>query len=176
MFRESMDEDEGMFFVFESGSSQRFWMKNTRIPLDIGYISSDGVLIEIHKGKPYDLSGVPSHSNDIKFVLELNAGAYKSLEFVLGIEFLSWKYPICLNPGNSTQLIITFQTNFYSYPFGFFFCQFHASRSMVTRSYCDSQSINFFANSGFAQASVTSPERRGANSKGIDKLFAASKA
>ena len=69
MFRESMDEEEGMFFVFESGSSQRFWMKNTRIPLDIGYISSDGVLIEIHKGKPYDLSGVPSHSNDIKFVL-----------------------------------------------------------------------------------------------------------
>ena len=84
MFRESMDEDEGMFFVFESGSSQRFWMKNTRIPLDIGYISSDGVLIEIHKGKPYDLSGVPSHSNDIKFVLELNAGAYKKLGIRLG--------------------------------------------------------------------------------------------
>ena len=84
MFRESMDEEEGMFFVFESGSSQRFWMKNTRIPLDIGYISSDGVLIEIHKGKPYDLSGVPSHSNDIKFVLELNAGAYKKLGVRLG--------------------------------------------------------------------------------------------
>ena len=84
MFRESMDEEEGMFFVFESGSSQRFWMKNTRIPLDIGYISSDGVLIEIHKGKPYDLSGVPSHSNDIKFVLELNAGAYKKLGIRLG--------------------------------------------------------------------------------------------
>ena len=84
MFRESMDEQEGMFFVFESGSSQRFWMKNTRIPLDIGYISSDGVLIEIHKGKPYDLSGVPSHSNDIKFVLELNAGAYKKLGIRLG--------------------------------------------------------------------------------------------
>ena len=33
MFRESMALNEGMLFVFEKGTSQRFWMKNTRIPL-----------------------------------------------------------------------------------------------------------------------------------------------
>ncbi len=84
MFREFIGEDEGMLFVFKEGSAQRFWMKNTRIPLDIGYISTSGELLEVHKAKPYDLSGVPSRSKDIKFVLELNAGAYKKLGIPIG--------------------------------------------------------------------------------------------
>jgi uncharacterized membrane protein (UPF0127 family) len=88
MFRESMATNEGMLFIFKEGTSQRFWMKNTRIPLDIGYLSSSGVLLEIHKAKPHDTSGVPSRSNDIKFVLELNAGAYKKLGISIGSKVL----------------------------------------------------------------------------------------
>ena len=84
MFRNSLKENEGMLFVFKEGSGQRFWMKNTRIPLDIGYLSTSGVLLEVHKAKPYDLSGVPSRSQDIKFVLELNAGGYKKLGIKIG--------------------------------------------------------------------------------------------
>jgi len=84
MFRESMALNEGMLFVFEKGASQRFWMKNTRIPLDIGYLSSSGVLLEIHKAKPFNTSGVASKSNDIKFVLELNADAYRKLGISIG--------------------------------------------------------------------------------------------
>ena len=84
MFRNSLKENEGMLFVFKEGSGQRFWMKNTRIPLDIGYLSTSGVLLEVHKAKPYDLSGVPSRSQDIKFVLELNEGGYKDLGIKIG--------------------------------------------------------------------------------------------
>ena len=84
MFRNSLKENEGMLFVFKEGSGQRFWMKNTRIPLDIGYLSTSGVLLEVHKAKPYDLSGVPSRSHDIKFVLELNEGGYKKLGIKIG--------------------------------------------------------------------------------------------
>ena len=84
MFRETMGLQEGMLFIFQTGTEQSFWMKNTRIPLDIGYFSSDGELLELHKAKPHDLSGVPSHSKDIKFVLELNAGAYKKLGITIG--------------------------------------------------------------------------------------------
>ena len=84
MFRNSLKENEGMLFVFKEGTGQRFWMKNTRIPLDIGYLSTSGVLLEVHKAKPYDLSGVPSRSHDIKFVLELNAGGYKKLGIKIG--------------------------------------------------------------------------------------------
>ena len=84
MFRESMALNEGMLFVFEKGTSQRFWMQNTRIPLDIGYLSPSGVLLEIHKAKPFDTSGVPSRSNNIKFVLELNADGYRKLGISIG--------------------------------------------------------------------------------------------
>ena len=49
MFRETMGLQEGMLFIFKTGTEQFFWMKNTRIPLDIGYFSSDGELLELHK-------------------------------------------------------------------------------------------------------------------------------
>ena len=55
MFRETLTVGEGMLFVFKKPQRQRFWMKNTRIPLDIGYFSTDGYLKEIHSAKPYDL-------------------------------------------------------------------------------------------------------------------------
>ena len=51
--------------------------------IDIGYLNLR-VLLEVHKAKPYDLSGVPSRSTDIKFVLELNAGAYKEKGITIG--------------------------------------------------------------------------------------------
>ena len=79
MHRDRLDEGKGMFFIFEKASAQRFWMKNTKIPLDIGYFSPDGRLKELHNGKPFDLSGMPSSSNSLQFVIELNAGAYKKL-------------------------------------------------------------------------------------------------
>ena len=72
MYRDELKPGTGMLFVFKSAKPQKFWMKNTRIPLDIGYFSSDGVLKEIHAAKPFDLSGVPSRSKEIQFVLELN--------------------------------------------------------------------------------------------------------
>ena len=61
-----------MLFVFEKPGPQRFWMKNTRIPLDIGYFSSNGKLLEIHAAKPYDLSGEPLvRKSSIRFGTQL---------------------------------------------------------------------------------------------------------
>ena len=54
-------------------------MKNTRIPLDIGYFGTDGRLKELHKGQPFNLSGIPSQSQSLQFVIELNAGEYQRL-------------------------------------------------------------------------------------------------
>jgi len=84
MYRESLPRGEGMIFVFENPQPQRFWMKNTRIPLDIGYFSADGRLKEVHRGRPYDLSGMPSRAKDLQFVVELNEGEYKRMGITLG--------------------------------------------------------------------------------------------
>jgi uncharacterized protein len=39
MFRKSLNENEGMLFVFDNEGMYNFWMKNTLIPLDIIWIS-----------------------------------------------------------------------------------------------------------------------------------------
>src|SRR5205823_14752892 len=61
MQRDSMPDDHGMIFVFDQDAQRSFWMKNTRIPLDIIYIDSAGKVVSIAAMKPYDLRPVPSH-------------------------------------------------------------------------------------------------------------------
>lgn len=84
MYRDFIPEGTGMLFIFEDPSPQKFWMKNTRIPLDIGYFSSNGKLLEIHAAKPYDLRGVPSRSDKVQFVLELNLNGFRKLGIRIG--------------------------------------------------------------------------------------------
>ena len=84
MHRDNLPAGEGMLFVFENPQPQRFWMKNTRIPLDVGYFSADGRLKELHRGRPYDLSGMPSRAKDLQFVVELYEGEFKRLGIGLG--------------------------------------------------------------------------------------------
>ena len=77
MHRGKLPEKHGMLFVFREPDKQSFWMRNTRIPLDIGYFSRDGTLREIHAAQPFDERGYPSRNNQIQYVLELNLGAYR---------------------------------------------------------------------------------------------------
>lgn len=74
MFRDELPADHGMLFLFRKPEKRSFWMRNTRIPLDIGYITRDGVLREVYQMKPYDESGTPSARTDILMALEMNQG------------------------------------------------------------------------------------------------------
>ena len=67
-----------MLFVFRKPGKQSFWMRDTRIPLDIGYFSSEGILREVHAAQPFDEGTYPSRNENIQFVLELNQGAYRA--------------------------------------------------------------------------------------------------
>lgn len=74
MHRTQMDEDAGMLFLFDRMKVQSFWMKNTRIPLDMLFIDDAGVIVGIaENAEPMTLTsrsvGKPS-----RYVLELNAG------------------------------------------------------------------------------------------------------
>jgi uncharacterized membrane protein (UPF0127 family) len=68
-----MPEDHGMIFVFKDAHPQSFWMKNTRIPLDILYLDAAGKVVSIHRMEPYVERGTHSKA-DAKFAIELNAG------------------------------------------------------------------------------------------------------
>ena len=76
MYRESLENDHGMLFLFDRPDKRGFWMRNTRIPLDIGYFDSSGQLLEIHKLFPYDETAVNSRSREVLIAVETNRGWY----------------------------------------------------------------------------------------------------
>lgn len=84
MFREKLDEDSGMFFIFENEGSYPFWMKNTLIPLDIIWIDSSGKIVDIREAIPCESEPcqIYYHADSAKYVLEINKG----LSAELGIE------------------------------------------------------------------------------------------
>ncbi|MGE9295506.1 MAG: DUF192 domain-containing protein [Puniceicoccales bacterium] len=84
MHRQNMPEHDGMIFVFAQPRPQRFWMRNTYIPLDIAYITPDGVIQEIHQMEPLDESGAPSSRADIQFALEMNQGWFEAYGVEVG--------------------------------------------------------------------------------------------
>jgi uncharacterized membrane protein (UPF0127 family) len=73
MYRESLNEGQGMLFVFDRDKLASFWMKNTLIPLSIAYINSDGGILEIHDMRPGDLSLIRS-SRSVRYALEVPQG------------------------------------------------------------------------------------------------------
>lgn len=74
MFRNEMDEDKGMLFLFEQMDWQSFWMKNTLMPLDIMFIDDKGVINTIHKNTvPYSEKSLPSKQRS-QFVVEVVGG------------------------------------------------------------------------------------------------------
>lgn len=74
MYRKSMKDKQAMLFIFPDSDFRSFYMKNTKIPLDIIYISEDRHIVSIQKNaKPMDETSLPSEA-PTKFVLEVNAG------------------------------------------------------------------------------------------------------
>jgi uncharacterized membrane protein (UPF0127 family) len=74
MRRDSMPAGHGMIFVFEQAQNVGFYMKNTRIPLDIVFIDEGGRVISIKQMKPYDLTTVYA-DGQARWAVELNKGA-----------------------------------------------------------------------------------------------------
>jgi uncharacterized membrane protein (UPF0127 family) len=74
MYRKSMEDDQGMLFIFETEEPRSFYMKNTEFALDILFINSDREIVSIQKNaKPLDPTSLPSEG-PAQYVLEINAG------------------------------------------------------------------------------------------------------
>lgn len=84
MYRDSMEDNQGMLFIFKDEKERYFYMKNTKIPLDIIYINADNKIVSFQKSaKPFDESSLPSNA-PAKYVLELNAGLVLDLNLSVG--------------------------------------------------------------------------------------------
>jgi len=74
MYRDKMENNQGMLFIFKQSEPHAFYMKNTLIPLDLLFIRSDSTIARIAKNaRPMDESSIPS-GEPVQFVLEIKAG------------------------------------------------------------------------------------------------------
>lgn len=99
MDRSELAENHGMLFVFDDNEVRKhtFYMKNTRIPLDIMYFDRDSVLINIARnarpGADSELAGgtVAAAKEDSKFVVEINGGLADAWGMEEGVTKIKWK-------------------------------------------------------------------------------------
>ncbi len=80
MGRQQLSENRGVLFIFPMEVIQKFWMKNTLIPLSIAFIRNDGHISQILKMQPDRWKGIlPEYrSNEkVRLALEVNQGWFE---------------------------------------------------------------------------------------------------
>ena len=84
MYRSKLETNHGMLFIFADTQFRNFYMKNTKIPLDIIYLDETKTIVSIQKNaKPFDETSLPSEA-PAKFVLEINGGLSDEWQIEVG--------------------------------------------------------------------------------------------
>jgi uncharacterized membrane protein (UPF0127 family) len=100
MFRDELGPGRGMLFIHEREEPLAYWMKNTRIPLDILYFDASRRLVAQQRDVPPCAMGnacppYPSRA-PARYVLELDAGQAAALGLKNGQQLV-------LGPGIETR-------------------------------------------------------------------------
>lgn len=76
MERDHLDVNMGMLFIFEQPQDLSFWMKDTRIPIDILFFDAEGKFISTTTMTPCEGDPCPGYPSGgkAKYALEVNAG------------------------------------------------------------------------------------------------------
>lgn len=87
--RTSLGQDEGMLFIFDLNQPQRFWMKDTLIPLDMIWLDFARRVVHIeHNVPPCVNDPCPSYGPraPVLYVLEVNAGKAREMDLAVGAQ------------------------------------------------------------------------------------------
>ncbi|PHV27053.1 hypothetical protein CSQ93_16575 [Janthinobacterium sp. BJB426] len=78
MYREKMEANAGMLFVFGNPSTQCMWMKNTPLPLSVAFIDASGKIVNIEDMQPHTLdSHCSTKTVPVRYALEMHLGWFK---------------------------------------------------------------------------------------------------
>jgi uncharacterized membrane protein (UPF0127 family) len=73
MFREKMDANDGMVFVFDEPGYHSMWMRNTLLPLSVAFIGKDGAILNILDMEPRT-EDVHTAAGPARYAIETNKG------------------------------------------------------------------------------------------------------
>jgi uncharacterized membrane protein (UPF0127 family) len=93
MFRKNLPNDMGMLFIYSEEQRLSFWMKNTFIPLSIGFFDKNQALVDVQEMEPVKSemqSRIPTYQSvkPAKYALEMPPGWFKKNKIRLGDRFL----------------------------------------------------------------------------------------
>lgn len=76
MYRTSLAQERGMLFVFEQPQELSFWMKNTKIPLEVLFFDAQGNFVSMQSMIPCTADPCASYpsSGIAQYALEMNPG------------------------------------------------------------------------------------------------------
>jgi uncharacterized membrane protein (UPF0127 family) len=83
MFRSSLQSNTGMLFIWEDYAIRCMWMKNTKIPLSIAFMSKEKEILEIYDMVPMSEASTCSN-NKAAFALEVNKGWFEEHNITSG--------------------------------------------------------------------------------------------
>jgi len=93
MGRDSLPSDHGMLFVYNQPKTLSFWMKNTKIPLSIGFFDVNQNLTQIENMNPQPISTHPAllkryeSKSAVKYALEVPQNWFQDHGIVPGDHF-----------------------------------------------------------------------------------------
>ena len=90
-FRDSLDADRGMWFVFDREGARSFWMIEMRFSLDLIWVDAERRVVDITHEAPPPAPGTPSSAlptyspaTPAQYVLEINGGLARRLQIEIG--------------------------------------------------------------------------------------------
>ncbi len=86
MFREFLNDNECMLFIFDSSDIHSFWMKNTLIDLDIVWLGSNKSVVYFDRGFAGSEESIIPDKESL-YILEFNSGIIEELGVGVGSVF-----------------------------------------------------------------------------------------
>ncbi len=82
----ALTDMEGMLFIFDSEERHAFWMKDTKIPLDMIWINKEFEIVDIRTMQPctQEPCEIYSPQANALYVLEVNAGLTQKWQVAVG--------------------------------------------------------------------------------------------
>jgi hypothetical protein len=65
----------GMLFTYASDQRLSFFMRDTQVPLDLAYATSEGRIVEVHRLEPFDETSVVA-AQPVRFAFEARQGTF----------------------------------------------------------------------------------------------------